>query len=119
MGNEKQLQEQLIKSNESLEKAGKVIEDLKNKLENNPSTENHNLIEKLEKELAEKDTKINELAQSVAITQPPPRRVKLNLKYSNKYTPTQLKAFKKNGISIENLDTEPEPADIETPEIEA
>ena len=72
-------------------------------------------IEKLEKELEEKNSKIVELAESVAKTQPPPRRVKLGLKYSNKYNPTQIKTFKKNGISTENLDIEPEPA--EEPEI--
>ncbi len=79
--------------------------------------ENQDKIERLEKELAEKNAKVVELAESVAKTQPPPRRVKLNIKYSNKYTPTQIKAFKKNGISTENLDVEPEP--VEEPEITA
>lgn len=79
--------------------------------------ENQDKIERLEKELAEKNAKVVELAESVAKTQPPPRRVKLNIKYSNKYTPTQIKAFKKNGISTENLDIEPEP--VEEPEITA
>jgi len=68
-------------------------------------------IEELNKQLAEKDAKIIELAQSVAKTQPPPKRVKLDIKYSNKYTPTQIKAFKKNGISTENLDTEQDPTE--------
>lgn len=81
------------------------------------NNENQDKIERLEKELAEKNAKVVELAESVAKTQPPPRRVKLNIKYSNKYTPTQIKAFKKNGISTENLDIEPEPA--EEPEITA
>lgn len=93
MANEKELQDQLKKSNDSMEK--------------------------LVKELELKNAKIVELAQSVAKTQPPPRRVKLNIKYSNKYTPTQIKAFKKNGISTENLDTEPEPVDSDIPKIEA
>lgn len=81
------------------------------------NNENQDKIERLEKELAEKNAKVVELAESVAKTQPPPRRVKLNIKYSNKYTPTQIKAFKKNGISTENLDVEPEP--VEEPEITA
>jgi len=66
-------------------------------------------IDSLKKELDEKDNKIVELAESVAKTQAPPKRVPLNVKYSNKYTKSQIKAFKKNGISTENLDTEPEP----------
>lgn len=108
MGNEKQLEEQLKKSNSSLEKAGNVIKDLKAKLENNPSKENQKQIDDLEKLLEEKDLKIVELAESVAKTQPPPRRVKLGVEYSNKYNENQIKAFKKNGISTENLEIEPE-----------
>lgn len=106
MGNEKQLKE-------DLEKAVIVIKDLNEKLENSSSNENQKLIEKLETELEEKNNKIVELAESVAKTQPPPRRVHLDMKYSNKYTPTQIKAFKKNGISTENLDTEPDPEESE------
>lgn len=62
----------------------------------------------LEDKLKEKDLKIVELAESVAKTQPSPRRVKLGVKYSNKYNADQIKAFKKNGISTENLEIEPE-----------
>lgn len=74
-------------------------------------TDDFKKIETLQDIIAEKDAKIADLAQSVALTQPPPRRVKSKVKYSNKYTSTQIKAFKKNGISTENLDIEPEPAE--------
>ncbi len=70
-------------------------------------------LEDLIQKLKEKDAKIIELAESVAKTQPPPKRVPLNVKYSNKYTPSQIKSFKKNGIVTENLKTEPEPIEIE------
>jgi len=80
-------------------------------MDNNKQTEQ--TIKDLKNELEEKNKKIIELAESVAKTQPPPRRVKLGLKYSNKYTPDQIKAFKKNGISTENLDIEPAPLEIE------
>ena len=116
---EKELQDKLNKSDESLKKAGDIIKELKGKIEKGIGKETQETIEKLEKELADKNVKVVELAESVAKTQPPPKRVKLNIKYSNKYTPSQLKAFKKNGISTENLDTEPEPADTDLPEIKA
>jgi len=105
MGNEKQLKE-------DLEKAVIVIKNLEEREKNRGnSPETNEIIEKLEKELQEQNAKVIELAQSVAKTQPPPKRVPLNTKYSNKYTPAQIKAFEKNGISTENLDTEPEPED--------
>jgi len=107
MGIEKQLKEQL-------DKAENLIKDLKVKLENHgDSPETTQRIENLETELVEKNAKVVELAESVAQTQPPPKRVKLDVKYSNKYTPNQIKAFKKNGISTENLDTEPDPEESE------
>ena len=108
MGNEKELEEQLKNSNASLEKAVNVIKDLKDKLENSPSNENQKQIDDLEKLLAEKNDKIVELAESVAKTQPPPRRVKSKVKYSNKYNKTQIKASEKKGISTEKLYNEPE-----------
>ena len=108
---EKELQSKLDKSEESLKKAGEIIKELKAKQEKGLGKETQETIERLEKELEEKNAKVIELAESVAKTQAPPRRVKLNLKYSNKYTPDQIKAFKKNGISTEHLDTEPEPVE--------
>lgn len=108
MGNEKELQEKLDKSNDSLEKAGNVIKDLKDKLDSGIGDTTKAEIEKLEKELVEKNKKIIELAESVAKTQDPPRRVKSNIKYSNKYTKKQIASLKKNDISTENLDVEPE-----------
>jgi len=110
MGIEKQLKEEL-------DKATNIIKDLKFELQNRQfSPETKEIIKKLEKELKEKDAKVVELAESVAKTQAPPKRVKLNVEYSNKYTVNQIKAFKKNGISTENLATEP---DLEDSEITA
>lgn len=74
----------------------------------NNKEDNEKIIKDLEAKLEEKDLKIVELAESVAKTQAPRKRVKLETKYSNKYNPNQIKAFKKNGISTENLDVEPE-----------
>lgn len=111
---EKDLQDKLDKSNDSLEKAGNIIKDLKDKITSGISKTTQAEIEKLEKELEEKDKKIIELAESVAKTQDPPRRVKSNIKYSNKYTKTQLNALKKNGISTENLEIEPNSIDPES-----
>ena len=119
MANEKELQDELAKSNSSLEKAENIIKDLKDKITSGIGKTTQVEIENLEKKIEEKNKKIVELALSVAKTQDPPRRVKLNMKYSNKYTKTQIKALKKNGISTENLDTEPEPADIDISEIKA
>jgi len=87
--------------NENPDKTKKINEDLANQVYD------------LEQKLKEKDDKIVELAESVAKTQAPPKRVKINLPYSNKYTPTQIKAFKKNGIPTENLNTEPDPEESE------
>jgi len=104
----KELEAKLKKSDEKLEKAGEIIKELKSKQEKGIGKETQETIEKLEKQLGEKDSKIVELAESVAKTQPPPRRVALGVKYSNKYNETQIKAFEKNGIVTENLDREPE-----------
>lgn len=63
-------------------------------------------IKDLKNKIIGKDKKIVDLAESVAKTQDPPRRVKLGIKYSNKYTKRQMEAFEKNGIDTTHLEAD-------------
>lgn len=76
---------------------------------NNDSKNDSKDTKVLQEKIKEKDKTIATLAESVAKSEPPPKRVKLGHKYVSTYSPRALKEMSKKGIDVVGLKVQDPP----------